>query len=133
MNKEIYEIILTESLTIELTELEPQFRYSIYLLAATVIEVDVVDLNLCIFDFRKPFVHHNLLFYTVILQEFLNRAEKLNLRSSKDTQLFYRVTKVFSQEHLMPIIHEGMLFGNPVKIPMLSSKIPAHIREMCAY
>ncbi|XP_028396477.1 sphingomyelin phosphodiesterase 4-like isoform X2 [Dendronephthya gigantea] len=57
--------------------------------------------------FWKPFVRHNLLFYTMILQEFLNRAEKLNLRSSKDTQLFYRVTKVFSQEHLMSIIHEA--------------------------
>lgn len=47
-----------------------------------------------IFFSRKPFIHHNLLFYTSILQEFLNRAEKLNLRSGKDTQLFYRVTKV---------------------------------------
>ena len=57
--------------------------------------------------FWKPFIHHNLLFYTVILQEFLNRAEKLNLRSSRDTQLFYRVTKVFSQEHLMFIMNEA--------------------------
>ena len=29
-----------------------------------------------------------------MFQQFLNRAEKLNLRSSRDTQLFYRVVKV---------------------------------------
>lgn len=55
----------------------------------------------------KPFIRHNLLFYTVILQEFFTRAEKLNLRSSKDTQLFHRVTKVFSQEYLMDMVNEA--------------------------
>ncbi|XP_046839805.1 sphingomyelin phosphodiesterase 4-like isoform X2 [Xenia sp. Carnegie-2017] len=57
--------------------------------------------------FWKPFIQHNLLFYTVILQEFLSRAEKLNLRSSKDTYLFFRVTKVFSQDQLMYVIDDA--------------------------
>lgn len=54
----------------------------------------------------KPFINHNLLFYTILLQEFLNRTEKLNLRSVKDSQMLYRVTKVFSQQNLMVIVNE---------------------------
>ncbi|XP_022790636.1 sphingomyelin phosphodiesterase 4-like [Stylophora pistillata] len=88
----------------------------------------------------KSFVFENLLFYSALLFEFVSRACRFNLTSSKDVHLLFRVMKVFAQTHLVDMIEEGeKSFLNPsgnhrtssqVNSNTLSSAIKAHIFEL---
>lgn len=88
----------------------------------------------------KSFVFENLLFYSALLFEFVSRACRFNLTSSKDAHLLFRVIKVFAQPHLVDMIEEGeKAFLNPsgnrhtssqVNLTALSSAIKAHIVEL---
>ncbi|KOC70912.1 Sphingomyelin phosphodiesterase 4 [Habropoda laboriosa] len=53
-----------------------------------------------------PFIAHNLLAYTAIFQQLLPRFMRTDLVAPKNALMLFRVTKVFSQQHLAKIICE---------------------------
>ncbi|CAK9809971.1 Sphingomyelin phosphodiesterase 4 [Anthophora plagiata] len=53
-----------------------------------------------------PFIAHNLLAYTVIFQQLLPRFMRTDLVAPKNALMLFRLTKVFSQQHLAKIICE---------------------------
>ncbi|CAK9821994.1 Sphingomyelin phosphodiesterase 4 [Anthophora retusa] len=53
-----------------------------------------------------PFIAHNLLAYTAIFQQLLPRFMRTDLVAPKNALMLFRLTKVFSQQHLAKIICE---------------------------
>ncbi|KAK6191734.1 hypothetical protein SNE40_003341 [Patella caerulea] len=54
-----------------------------------------------------PFIEDNLLFYSVLFQEFLPRVYRIDLTSYSNTLMLYRVTKVFSKANLSVLIERA--------------------------
>lgn len=51
-------------------------------------------LCVCVFFLRDQFIEDNLLFYTVLFQEFLPRVYRMDLTSPQSAYMLFRVTKV---------------------------------------
>ena len=56
---------------------------------------------------RFPFIGDNLLFYTVLLQEFLPRVFRMDLSAPKNAYMLFRVSKVFNLSNLASLIRDG--------------------------
>lgn len=53
-----------------------------------------------------PFIADNLLAYVVIFQQLLPRFMRVDLSSPKNSHMLYRLTKVFDQPNLVPLLKE---------------------------
>ncbi|KAK3611705.1 hypothetical protein CHS0354_034376 [Potamilus streckersoni] len=53
-----------------------------------------------------PFIRDNLLFYSTLFQQFLNRTAKLDLTSIYNANMVYRVSKVFNLSNLSDLLQE---------------------------
>ena len=72
--------------------------------------------------FRQNFITDNLLFYTVLFQEFLPRVFRMDLSSAKNAYMMFRVTKVFGLPNLAELIHNGKFLQSlsfTLTLPML--------------
>ena len=56
---------------------------------------------------RLKFISSNLMFYTVLFQEFLPRAFRQDLTSPKNAIVLFRVAKVLAQSNLAMVLQEG--------------------------
>ena len=61
-----------------------------------------------------PFVQDNVKFYTVLLGKVLARFFRVDLASSKNAYMLYRVARVYSQENLFGIIQNASLASKSV-------------------
>ena len=58
--------------------------------------------------FRSQFVADNLLFYTILFQEFLPRVFRMDLCAAKNAYMLFRVSKVLNLTYLRNMIEEGV-------------------------
>lgn len=66
----------------------------------------------------KPFIIDNLLFYAAIFRQVLQRLQRVDLASSKNSFMLFRLAKVFNQADLKPIILEAE------KVVMANARTP---------
>ncbi|VDI47483.1 Hypothetical predicted protein [Mytilus galloprovincialis] len=56
---------------------------------------------------RFTFIEDNLLFYSVLLQEFFNRVKRMDLMNLANSHMLYRVAKVFRLENLDSMLRQA--------------------------
>lgn len=69
--------------------------------STTLIDVPSID------NHWRNFISDNLLYYTVIFTLFVNRLMKLDLSSSRNALMLFRVMKVYSQPGFLPLLREA--------------------------
>lgn len=69
--------------------------------STTLIDVPSID------NHWRNFISDNLLYYTVIFTLFVDRLMKLDLSSSRNALMLFRVMKVYSQAGFLPLIREA--------------------------
>lgn len=70
----------------------------------------------------KHFINDNLLFYTVIFRDLINRFIRIDLGSPKNSYMLFRVCKLFAQTNLTNLIKEvESQFENPNSTSWLAS------------
>ncbi|KAL7641252.1 UNVERIFIED_CONTAM: hypothetical protein RMT77_008390 [Armadillidium vulgare] len=116
-----------------LSQIQP-WRYCTYSITERVQKVDSKEIeSQKAVSFKwKIYIAENLSFYSTFFRMLLKRLLKLDLSSTKNAQLLFRVTKVLSQENLMTMIQEiesSVDFGNIQKSSYISTLTPQKCME----
>ena len=71
-----------------------------------IVDIFCNEYDMCVYS-RFPFVEGNLLFYTVLFQEFIVRLFRMDLTTLFNACMLFRAAKVYSLPNLSNMIQRG--------------------------